>query len=217
MSQRPDWILRYPGEPLPIIPSSNDNPNNNNAQHTSVVWSDVEVPDEAYWVEVGGESRITPYGMHRFVNQNEVEVVNSITDEDNHPKRWVVVRDGQHEAWVKAADQDEYGYEVRPDERVSETELEAITLKQTAIRDGSSVSVAEAQVLVESGAPDQLRHALVALYYAAEADPGVTDEDVDRLREIMHEHTRHIDTSHMPTLLGILEDIDDDDEQNSTI
>lgn len=113
--------------------------------------------------------------MHKTVNRNAVEVVSSVVDDDNHPKRWVIVRVGTHEAWVRVADADEYGYPLRPAERVSEAELEAITLKHAAIQDGSIVSVETARPLVDTGGPDRVRHALVALYYAAKADPEVTD------------------------------------------
>lgn len=172
-----------------------------------------ETPDEAYWVEVGGESRRHPYGMHKTVNRDDVEVVNCISEEnDKQPKRWVVINEGTYEAWVRVAVRDEYGYDVRPEERVSEPEFEAITLKHEAIRDGSTVPVGEAKSLVENGDPDQVPQALVALYYAAKADPEVPDEDVDTLRELMHEHTRHVDTSHTPTLRRILDDHLADDE-----
>ena len=173
---------------------------------------DRDVPAEAYWVEVGGEGRIPPFGMYKTTNLDSVEVVNSVTNENGNPRRWVFVRDGEHEVWVKAAQRDEYGYELRPDERVSEAELEAIGLKQAAMRDGSSVSVEEARALLESGEPEQARHALIALYYGAKADPDVTDEDVDALREITREHTGHVDTSHLPTLMRILGDVDDGNE-----
>lgn len=175
-----------------------------------------DTPDEAYWVEVSGDGRRHPYGMHKTVNLDDVEVVNCISDDDRHPKRWVIIRHGKHEAWVQVAEKDEYGYEVSQEERVSETELEAITLKQSAIRNGSDVSVGEAKALVETGDPDQIRHALVALYYVSKADPDVTDEDVDTLRELMHEHTRHVDTSHKPTLRRILDDHFGDDEDGAT-
>ncbi len=173
------------------------------------MFSDQDMPDEAYWVEVGGDGRIHPYGMHKMVNRDDVEVVNVVSDEDNHPKRWVIVKDGKHSAWVKKSEHEEYGYEVQPDERVSDAKLEAIELKQQAIQDGSSLSVQEARALVDTREPEQIPHALVALFYAAKADPDVTTEDLDTLREIMHENTRHVDTNHKPTLEGILNDVID--------
>lgn len=173
-----------------------------------------DTPDDAYWTEVGGDSRLHPYGMHKTVNRNAVEVVKAVVDDNNNPKRWVLVRDGTHEAWVRIADADEYGYPLRPAELVSKAELKAINLKHEAIQDGSSVQVETARTLVDTGGPDQVRHGLVALYYAAKADPDVTDADVDNLREVMHEHTRHVDTSHEPTVRGILEDVIGDEEEN---
>lgn len=186
------------------------------------MFSDIDTPDEEYWVEVDGDRRTHPYAMHRTVNQDEVEVVSSISDDDNHPKRWVIVRDGEHEVWVQVAELDTYGYELQPDEQVSDAELEAISLKQAAMRDewaasddASTVSVDEAQELVDAGEPDQVGHALVALYYAAKTDPDVPEEDVDDLREIVHEHTDHVDTSHVATVEGILDEVRDDDDPNT--
>lgn len=175
---------------------------------------DNNTPDEAYWMEVGGDGRIHPYAMHREVNRNDVEVVSSVTDEDNHPKRWVLIKDGTYEAWVQAAETDEYGYHPQPEERVSESELDAISLKHAAIQDGGNVAVEEAKDMVDTGNRDQVRHAFIALYYAAKADSEIPDEDVDTLREAMHEHTRHVDTNHLPTLKGILEDGPDTAEKD---
>lgn len=180
-------------------------------RHYTVI-GDRDVPEGAYWIEVGGEGRISPYGMFKTTNLSTVEVVNSVTDGEGHPRRWVFVRDGHHEVWVRAAERDEYGYELRPDERVSGAELEAIDLKQAAMRDGTSVSVEAPRSLVESGEPEQGRHALIALYYAAKADPDVTDEDLGALREVTREHTGHVDANHLPTLMRILEGIDDGDD-----
>jgi hypothetical protein len=50
-------------------------------------------------------------------------------------------------------------------------------------------------------------HALSALYDAAKADHEVPDEDVDQLRESMHETTDHVDTSHRPTAKRIIEEV----------
>lgn len=175
--------------------------------------SEEDTPDEEYWVEVGGDGRRHPYAMHRTVNRNDVEVVNSVTDEDRNVKRWVIVRDGSYEVWAKVAEQDEYGYPLQPDEQVSAAEVDAITLKQAAISNGESVTIEEARALVDSDDPEQTPHAIFALYYAAQADPDIPDEDVDQLRELMHEHTEHVDTSHKPTLRGILNDTLDDTEE----
>ena len=177
----------------------------------SAVFDRTETPAEAYWVEVGGSREFHPYGMHRLVNLRGVEVVNSVTDDERHPRRWVLVRDGGHEVWVQRRHEDEYGYPLRPAERVSDRELEAITLKQRAISDGASVSFEEASRFVDSDDPAVLSHALIAGYYAAKADPDVADEDVDDLRETVREKTGHVDTDHVPTVLGILDDVLGDD------
>ncbi len=180
------------------------------------MFTDVDTPDEAFWLEVGGEGRLHPYAMHRHVNRDDVEVVSVVSDEENHPKRWVVIQDGEYRCWVKVTSQDEYGYELRTDEQVSDAELEAIALKHAAIRDGSSVSVEAAKALVDRGEPGQVRHALIALYYAAKADSGVPDEDVARIREVVTEYTGHVDTSHHPTVMGILRDVPNSDEATDT-
>ncbi|MDT3434663.1 hypothetical protein [Haloarcula sp. 1CSR25-25] len=169
--------------------------------------SETDIPDEAYWVEVDGDGRTHPCGMHKWVNLKTVDLVHSISSEENAPKRWVLLTDGSHQAWVWGADLEEYGYSLQPDERVSDAELEAITLKQAAIQDESDVSVAEALALIEAGRPEQVHHALVALYYAAKADSDVPDEDVDKFQEVVRYQTGHIDTSHHPTLRRVLEDV----------
>lgn len=161
--------------------------------------------DEEYWLSVGTDREIHPYGMHKKVNRDDVEVVHCVSD-DRSPRRWVLVTNGQHEAWVMRKFLGEYGYDVRPDERVSNDELEAITLKQNAVKDGESVSIHEAKALLDDAEPPQFNHALVALYYAAKADPSITDEDVDEIRELMHEHTGHVDTNHKPTVKRILDE-----------
>lgn len=118
--------------------------------------------------------------MHKKVNRNDIEVVNSVTDDENHPKRWVLVRDGEYQVWVRVAEADEYRYELQPEECVLEAELEAISLKQAALQDGTAVSVEGARALVDSGEVEQIQHPLVVVCYAAKANPDVTDEDVDR-------------------------------------
>jgi hypothetical protein len=176
----------------------------------------MEVPDERYWVEVGSDRRMHPYGLHKVVNFPDVEVVDSISDEDNHPKRWVLLRDGSYEVWVEVAAEEECGYPLQPAEQVSAAERHAITLKQAAMQDGERVSVDEVRTLLESGQPDQRRHALIALYYAAKADPDIPGDAVSRLRERVRKHTGHVDTSHLPTLMGILGDVVGDDESEAT-
>lgn len=171
-----------------------------------------DTPDEKYWVAVNGDGRIHPYAMYKRVNRKDIEVVNSVTGGERAAKRWVIIRGGSYKVWVRVAEQDDYGYELRPDEQVSAAELDAITLKQAAIRNDECVTVEEAQALVDSGDPEQAPHALIALFYAAQADPDIPDDDVDRLRELMHEHTGHVDTSHKPTVMGILDEAIGDTE-----
>jgi hypothetical protein len=172
------------------------------------VISDSDPPDEEYWEEVASGRRIHPYGMFRKVNRDDVEIVNSISDENDAPRRWVIVVDGRYEAWVRVANWDEYGYEIRPGEHVSEAEREAIELKQAAMGIDPDVTVAEARELVESDDPEQIRHGLVALLHAATADPDVPDEDVDEIRKLVHEHTGYVDTSHVPTVMDVIRDAD---------
>ncbi len=45
---------------------------------------------------------------------------------------------------------------------------------------------------------EQVSHTLVALYYAANTDSGIPTDDVSTPPELMHEYTRHVDTSHDP-------------------
>lgn len=177
------------------------------------MFSGRDTPDDAYWVEVDGDTRIHPYGMHKTVNRRDVEVVHCVSDDENHPRRWVIVRDGEHEAWVMKRYEDEYGYDLTPDEQVSEVEVEAITLKQRAISDGTCVTLAEASAFSErSNDTDVLKHALIAGYYAAKADPDVADEDVDHLRDKVRKLTGHVDLDHQPTVMGILEEHLDGEE-----
>lgn len=165
-----------------------------------------EADYEEYWIQVGGEGRMHPYSMHKTVSQDEVDVTHCVSDDVRHPRRWIFIRNGEHEALAMKRYAEEYGYDVRPEERISTDELEAIQLKQEAIRDGASVSVEEARELVSEGTAEKLPHALIALFYAAKADPDVTDNDVAELREIVHDHTRHVDTSHIPTVKRLLND-----------
>lgn len=174
--------------------------------------SDEDFPEEEHWTEVGGEGQLNPYSMHKIVNQNTVEVLECISDEDRSPQRWVFIRDGEYEVWVKEKYKDEYGYELQPEEQVSESQLEGIKLKQGAMKNGEDVSVEEARELVYTGEPEQVGYALIALYYAAKSDPEIPDEDLDKIRETMTEHTGHVDTSHKPTVKRILGETLDEEE-----
>lgn len=172
-------------------------------EHSTVFGID-NVPPEVCWARVDGGDPISPYAMHRIVNRIDVDVVHRETTDDRRPRRWVIVRNGVLEAWARVGDADEYGYPIRPDERPSDAELEAIHLKHAAMNDGESVDVADARAMMSEGDRNQIGHALIALFYAARADPDVPTADVDTLRDLMHEHTGHVDTSHVPTVRRIL-------------
>lgn len=169
---------------------------------------------EQEWVNVETGKRRHPYDMHKTVNQASIEVVSSESDDENHPKRWVWVRDGEQQVWVKANALDEYGYELQPEERVSEAELAAIQLKCDAIRADRLVGADPAvrfneayEALEEAVNEDAdnavIEHLIIATYYAAKMDPDM-DDSVDELRELVHEQTSHVDTSHPETLKQVL-------------
>ena len=165
-----------------------------------------EASDEQYWVEIGGNGRMHPYGMHKTVNQRTLDVVNYISSSNNHPLRWVFVRNGAHEAWVIRKYRDEYGYPLQPEERVSDAELDAITIKHRAINDGNSVTHDDISEVADLDDPDVLQHVIVARYYVAKADPAVPDDELDHLREQLHNITGHADASHVQTDKRILND-----------
>lgn len=181
-----------------------------------------EAPPETNLVLVGGDRLMSSYSMFKTVNLDFIEVTNSVSDSDNYAIRWVFIREGEYEAWVKVPHVEEYGYEIQPDERVSEAELEAIVLKQRAIRPGKSVSMAAVTELLEREHPDQIYHGLVALLHAAKADPTVPATEVDSIRDRLHERTGYVDTDHPPTVRRILEDVlsegvNDDDRDGSEL
>lgn len=166
-----------------------------------------DVPDDAHWVQVNGEGRIHPYGMHRMVNRKAIDVVDRISTDDKTSRRWVLLRDGDYEVWGKQRYEQEYGYELQDDERVSEAERDAITLKQRAIRDGTSITLEEVSSYAEFDDPAVHRHALIAGYYAAKANPDVTDDDVAELRELVRDVTGHVDLDHIPTVLETFREV----------
>lgn len=114
--------------------------------------------------------------------------------------------------WVKAAARDAYGYAHRPDEQVSDAERQAIALKCDAIKTdrtvgaGPTVSLSDAMLRLtgelHQDDPDLMvaGHLLIATYYAAKQEPALEDGFVDDLRELVHEQTGHVDTSHPETL-----------------
>ena len=101
-----------------------------------------------------------------------------------------------------------YGYELQPEERVSAAEFDAIVLKCRAIRSdrggGAEPAVQFDETLaaltdeLRSDEPDPAvcEHLLIATYYAAKIDPDVDDEVVAEFRDVVHEYTNHVDTSH---------------------
>lgn len=89
-----------------------------------------DVSDEVMWTRVNGDGRMHPFGMHKVVNRRETEVLNCVSSDENHPRRWVLLRDGEYQIWVQGRYKQEYGYGLQADEKVSEAERDAITLKQ---------------------------------------------------------------------------------------
>lgn len=163
-----------------------------------------DLPADAYWVEVDGDGRIHPYVVYRMVNRSDIEVVDSVTTDGNSLRRYVLLRDGEYEVWVVQRHNQEYGYALRDDEQVSKAEREAITLKQRAIRDGSSVTLEEVLSYAEHDDPAVLSHALIAGYYAVKASSDVPDNALDDLRERVREVTSNVDLDHTPTVKKIL-------------
>lgn len=175
-----------------------------------------ETPDDVYWVQVntdtdedGSGEGVHPYAMHREVNRRDVDVINCVSDSDNHPRRWVVVRSGEIEVFVIRKYMHEYGYALTDAERVSDVEVEAINLKHTAMSGNETVEFTDAVALVESETPEQSTHGLIAAYYVAKNNDDFTEEDVDELRELVHEKTSHVDISHSETVKEILSSVDE--------
>lgn len=176
-----------------------------------------EVPPEEEWLNVKTGDRRHPYGMYKYVNRKDIEVVSSISDEDNRPKRWVYVHKGKYCVWFKASAEDEYGYDLQPEERVSDAEFDAIQLKCDAIEADQfqnadpAVYFDEAYEALEEAVNEKaelavIEHLIIATYYAAKMDPEMDEDFVDDLREIVHEKTNHVDTSHPETLNNALSD-----------
>ena len=171
-----------------------------------------EVPPEKEWINVETGDRKHPFSMFKTTNLPYVEVTASESNEKNHSRRWVYIHDGEYQVWVHASTQDEYGYELQPEERVSEREFEAINLKCRAIKTdrvgGAEPDVRFNEALdvltdeLQSDEPDSTvcAHLLIATYYAAKTDPSVDDEVVVEFRDLVHEYTSHVDTSHPETL-----------------
>lgn len=168
----------------------------------------IDTSADQYWVHVETGRDMHPYSMHKEGNRSTVEVVARAPQGDESVVRRVIIQNGRHEAWVVRSALETYGYPITDDERVSDSELEAITLKHDALRDGASVTVTEAREFLEDADPDAFGHALIALYYAAKADQTIPSEELEELRALTREKTGHVDTSHKPTLMGIIEGAD---------
>lgn len=159
------------------------------------------VPEAKKYVNVVSGRRIHPYGLVNRVNSDDVEVVECISDDDNRPLRCVTITNEWYEVWVPAAVQDEYGYELRDDERVSDAEFEAIAFKHRAMQRDTDVTVEEAEdAILSEPSPEVLEHLIIAFFFAAKADPAIDTETVDRLRERVRDLTGFVDTSHLPTV-----------------
>jgi len=171
---------------------------------------DREVEEEKKFENTETGTRIHPYLSYRHTIQSDTEVIHSVTDSDDSVIRSVFVRNGSYEVWVKVGSLDEHGYELQPEERVSEGEFEAICLKHRAINSDPAVSLNDAYSTlteaVENNEEDAIDHLLIATYYAAKINPEVEEDTVADLRDFVHEQTGHVDTSDPGAVLGALDD-----------
>ena len=171
---------------------------------------DREVKEEEKFENIETGRRVDPYLSYRHTIQTDTEVIHRVTDSDDSIIRNVFVRNGSYEVWVKVRSLNEYGYELQPEERVSEAEFEAICLKHSAMKANSTVSLDDAysalSEAVENDEEDAVDHLLIATYYAAKADPEIDENTVGDLRDFVHEQTGHVDTSHPETVRGALDD-----------
>jgi hypothetical protein len=159
-------------------------------------------------VETG--ARIHPYLSYRHTIQSDTEVIHRVTDSDDSIIRNVFVRNGSYEVWVKVGSLNEHGYELQPEERVSEAEFEAICLKHKAMKANPKISLDYAYSAlteaVENEEEDAINHLLIATYHAAKTDPEVDENTIGDLRDFVHEQTGHVDTSDPETVRGALDD-----------
>jgi hypothetical protein len=171
---------------------------------------DRPVEEEKKFENVETEERIHPYLSYRHTIQSGTEVIHRVTDSDDSVIRNVFVRNGSYEVWVKVGSLDEHGYELQPEERVSEAEFEAICFKHKAMKANPKISLDDAYSalteVVENEEEDAVDHLLIATYYAAKADPEVDKNTVGDLRDFVHEQTGYVDTSDPETVLGALDD-----------
>lgn len=176
-----------------------------------------EVPPEKECINIETGDRMHPFSMFKTTNLPCVEVTASESDEENHSRRWVYIRDGEYQVWVHASAQDEYGYKLQPEERVSAGAFEAIVLKCRVIksdrRNSAEPAVRFDETLktltdeLRSAEPDPAvcEHLLVATHYAAKTDSDVEEDVASEFRDVVHEYTNHVDTTHPETLQRTLE------------
>lgn len=167
------------------------------------------VPPEKEFINVETGTRIHPYGRYKTINFPEVELVSSVTDEDDAFIREVTIRDGEYEVWVKAGFYNEYGYELQPAERVSAAEFRAICLKQRAMGEEGDVTVSEIRELLDPEPPaEAVEHLLIAVYYAMKVDPEVDEKTVTEYHDSMREKTGYFDRDRITPedIVGMLDD-----------
>jgi len=160
-------------------------------------------------IETG--ARIHPYLSYRHTIQSDTEVIHRVTDSDDSIIRNVFVRNGSYEVWVKVGSLDEHGYELQPEERVSEAEFEAICLKHKAMNSDPAVSLDDAYSAlteaVEKEEKEAVDHLLIATYYTAKTDSEIDEDIVADLRDFVHQQTGHVDTSDPEIVRGALDDV----------
>lgn len=175
------------------------------------------VEEAKKWQNIQTGTRIHPYANHKRINQAATEVISLESGEEGSLIRIVLIDDGSYEVWVKVAYLDEYGYSLRPEETVPEAVFDAIVFKCKLLEadrmKGAEppVSFEEARTRVQAAAADwneeAMLHLLIGLYYAAKMDPAVSDDTVADFREMIHEHTGHVDTSNPEVLRNGLDDV----------
>lgn len=169
-------------------------------------------PEHKHWENIETGERIHPYLAYKHDPRNDIELVAQQSNDEGKIKRRVIIRDGEYEVWVQVEALDEYGYDLQPEETVSDAEFDAIVFKRELMEADSIIGETEPpatfeeadaklQDALDDGEQDAINHRLIAHYYAAKMDPDVPDEMVEELRELMQEQTGHVDTS-VPEVLG---------------
>lgn len=161
-----------------------------------------EVPDELYWVEIGGDARIPPYGIHKKIQQKNADLVTNVTNDEGGLKRAVFVENGEYRVFVQERERADYGYELRPEEKVSENELRAIRLKHKAITEPTNTSESAAWSIVDSGEPKAVLHALRAIYFIKRADPDTQPEEIKELQNLHEEHIEEVDSFNTSSIIN---------------